>query len=190
MSTADRQAYDEHVALQYAAWLEHTGGVGYIWDEKALHRAGKVAPSALEAWAGPWRNVRPYVATEFRQWIEEHFLERVTFSEWQAVRIQERREAKESQRDYLESSDYCLDRLENWAELNRERDTQIVEARERGATFKELSAATGLTRRALHNVIEKARMVEVSRLIVEAETLTAESADTWRITANDMADAF
>lgn len=190
MSAQDRIDYDTYLAGQYAAWLEHTSGSGYIWDARALARAGRDVPTALDAWRGPWRNVRPYVSTEFRQWVEEHFLDRVTFAEWQAQRIQERRETAETKRDYVESADYCLDRLESWAELNRERDEQICEARERGATFRELSEATGLTRMALHNVIEKARMREVCRLISEAETMTAESAAAWIPSESELAAAF
>ena len=91
MSSQDRIEYAEYLDGQYADWMEHTGGVGYIWYFPALTRAGKPVPAPLDAWRGPWRNVRPYVTTEFRQWIEEHSIARVTFSEWHAERIQARR---------------------------------------------------------------------------------------------------
>lgn len=181
MSSADRTAYSEYVTLEYQKFLDHTGGAGYVWSENRLARVHRTMPPARDAWRGPWRNVRPYVTTEFRQWIEEHWIERLTFSEWQTARIHERREAVESKRDYIESADYCLDRLETWAELNRERDEQICEARERGATFKDLMSATGLTRMTIHNVLERARRAQAGEVIAAAETITAGAAEVERV---------
>jgi lambda repressor-like predicted transcriptional regulator len=45
------------------------------------------------------------------------------------------------------------DELRRWRELCEDRDALIFEARERGASFRELQDATGLSRMALHNVI-------------------------------------
>ena len=56
----------------------------------------------------------------------------------------------------------------------RQGDEQVCEARDRGASFKDLMSATGLSRMALHNVVERARIAELTTaMIAEAESITA-----------------
>lgn len=154
MSADVRESYAGYVVMRLNAFREHAGDTARVWDFPKLVAARRsMRVDEADAFKGPWRNVRPYVTTEFREWVEEYNAERLTFSEWQRARMEEQRAEKSRQRDYMESVEYFTDELVRWAELTRDRDALIVAARERGASFKELMAATGLSRMAIHNVI-------------------------------------
>ncbi|MCI2958235.1 hypothetical protein MN032_11050 [Agromyces atrinae] len=133
-----------------------------MWNLDAWKRTGKKwIPAAEDVFSGPWHTVRPYVTTEFREWVDEYYARRLTFTEWQrearAARVAEAARV----RDYVDSAEFCTDQLEQWAELNARRDALIVDARERGATFAVLQASTGMSRMALHNVIARAARAAV-----------------------------
>lgn len=150
MSAADREQYDAYVQTRLQAFHDFAGFGAFVWRE-GVKRADE------EAFRGPWHVVRPHVSSEFRVWIDEYFAPRLTFSEWQAEAIHSRRAESGRVRDYLDSAAYCTDQLEQWRELTMQRDALIADARERGATFAELMASTGLSRMALHTIVSKAR---------------------------------
>lgn len=172
MSAADRESFAGYVATRLDAFREHAGWSARVWDVDALARARRAGLEDADAFRGPWRTVRPYVSTDFRVWIEEYYAERLTYTEWQAAQIHARREESERQYAYMDSAEYTLDRLEQWAELNRMRDELIADARERGASFAELQAATGLSRMAVHNVITRER-ASVAAPVVTLEPVAA-----------------
>lgn len=154
MSAADRIAYAEYVAGRLRAFHVHAGDTARVWDYgKALAHGRGTKRTDADAFKGPWRVVRPYVTTEFREWIDEHDAERLTFAEWQAVERAARAKRDAEEVEYIESAAFFTDELRRWAELTRDRDALIVAARERGATFRELQDATGLSRMTLHTVI-------------------------------------
>ena len=154
MSAADRQDYAGYVAARLVAFREHAGWSARVWDFGKLKAARKsLTREDGDSFKGPWRTVRPYVTTEFREWVDEYNAERLTFAEWLQVAREVRREQSQRERDYLESVEFMTDELRRWRELCEDRDALIFEARERGASFKDLQDATGLSRMALHNVI-------------------------------------
>lgn len=167
MSTTDRETYAGYVASRLAAFTEHAGDTARVWDFDAMQRARRPFAEDADAFKGPWRDVRPYVTTEFREWIDEYSAERLTCSEWHAAQLDERRQLATRERAYLDSAAYCTDRLERWAELNRERDELIVEARERGASLREIQESTGLSRMAVHNILAWAKLQPQPIAVVE-----------------------
>lgn len=158
---ADRQAFESYVDRMLTAYLEHTGAGGSVWAHHtaALQRrnAGR---DTRDAFAGPWHTVRPYVTQEFRQWIDEYWTPRLTFAEFTALRREERQAERDREREWLDSAAYRLDQLVQWRDFNR--DAAIIEARERGATFAELQAATGMARSSLAAIIAKLQPRELT----------------------------
>lgn len=167
----DRADYRAWLERSYSDWLDHTGGTGYIWDEAALHRARRETPTALDAWRGPWRTVRPYVTTEFRQWIEEHDTSRLTFAEWQTRAKAERAAQSQAVTDWQESAGYCLSELEILHELLKRRGELIYLARERGASWSEVTTTAGLSRMQAHT-LAKGYAATLQQPIVETTIQT------------------
>lgn len=163
---SDVMGWQEYVTLELERFGEHTGGNGRVWDNtpRAVRKlAARRAGSPEEyAFTGPWRTVRPYVTLEFRQWVEEYEgTDRLTLSEWI-----ERDRAARSEVQYLESAAHTLDRLEEIKRLVSERDALIVEGARRGASKTDIARACGLTRQAVHAVINR-----VTVDTVEGDTL-------------------
>jgi hypothetical protein len=112
MSAADREQYDAWVAARLIDFHEHAGMGAFVWKSSYSLAAGGSARGVrgveradADAFRGPWHTVRPYVTTEFREWIEEYNAPRLTFAEWQAEAIHARKRERERARDYLESAE-------------------------------------------------------------------------------------
>lgn len=151
----DRAEYLGYVTAQLAKFREHAGVHSFVWDAAKLQRARRLAPmdtSDEGAFSGPWRVVRNYVTTEFREWVEQYYAERLTFSEWKRRAIEARNDEAQRVRDYLDSSEYCTDRLTELRGLFEQRDELIISARERGASWADIGEAVGLSRAQLHNI--------------------------------------
>lgn len=195
MSVRGFATQEERDRAEYDAWVAaeldrvHTygeAGNGFdVWDSSRLRAAGKVAPDEAEAYAGPWRHVRPYVTQEFRWWVEAYGQPRMTFAEWQARARAERRAEAMRQRDYLDSADYCLHELEMLRELMARRDELIATARERGATWGAITDASGLSRMQAHTVTKAWRAAHADAAPVEA----AEAAGALALTVPDAGEA-
>lgn len=159
MSTAtiaaeDRAGFEMYVERMLAAFAEHTGTDGNVWaHHTSALQARNAGRADADVFAGAWHVVRPYVTQEFRQWVDEYYTPRLTFSQWQAVRRDERESVRSRERDYLESAAYCADELMRWREFDR--DETIREMRRRGASFAEMTAATGLARSTLALIVAK-----------------------------------
>ena len=88
--TPDVETWLGYVAACEAAYAEHTAGNGRVWLETWTG-----AGDFERAWTGNWERVRAAVTPEFRQWVEEYGIERVTLSSW----IQRARAEREAERN-------------------------------------------------------------------------------------------
>lgn len=154
----DREEFAGYVTAQLDAFRQHAGVHSFVWDAAKLQRARHLAPrdtSDEGAYVGAWHVVRAYVTTEFREWVEQYYANRQTFSEWKARAVAERAAAANERASYEMSAAYCTDQLEDLRALIERRDELIVTARERGATWREIGDAIGLGRAQLHNIAAK-----------------------------------
>lgn len=175
---ADREEFAGYVTAQLEAFRQHAGVHSFVWDAAKLTRARHLAPrdtSDAGAYVGAWHVVRAYVTTEFREWVEQYYANRQTFSEWRARAIAERAAAANERASYEMSAAYCTDQLEDLRALVERRDELIVSARERGATWNEIGAAIGLGRAQLHNIAAK----HAATLRAAAVELSAGVPDEW-----------
>lgn len=82
--SADIESWQGYLARMEEDFHEHAGP-SPIW------RDGFTGGTSFErAFVGPWHTVRRHVTTEFREWIEEYYVERVTLTEWISRRRAER----------------------------------------------------------------------------------------------------
>ena len=152
-SRAHVVAWQEYVTLELERFAEHTDGNGRIWQNtphaaRYLERRRAGSPEEY-AFTGPWHVVRKHVTHEFRQWVEEYEeTERLTLS--QHV---ERARSESVARDWLDTSEYVLDRLDEIRRLVAERDALIVEAARRGASKVAIARAAGLARQTVHTIV-------------------------------------
>lgn len=90
--THDVETWQGYVSAMESAYAAHTEGNGRVWLESF-----KGGSSFERAFVGPWHTVRAHVTTEFRQWLEEYGIERVTLTRWiQRARAERAREAEET----------------------------------------------------------------------------------------------
>ncbi|WP_100813031.1 hypothetical protein [Microbacterium lacus] len=162
-SAADLESWRGYLARQESRFYDACGGGTYIWDRAAVDRATRRGKTfrGLDiegAYTGPWHTVRPYVTAEFREWVESDSrgdqIERLTLSEW-VERERVERERVEGERGHLETADYTLSQLREFARMLEWRDTLIREAIERGASKVETAAAVGLTRQQIHTIVTR-----------------------------------
>lgn len=154
----DRIEYAGYVARRLEEFWIHAPGA-FVWKESYSIAKGQVRArlkADSDVFVGPWHAVRPHVTTEFREWIDEYCEERLTFSEWQAAQRHERERERIAREEYEESGDAALDSLDLWRDLAARRDEFIVQARRAGKTYKQLQAATGMSRSALAEVVARA----------------------------------
>jgi hypothetical protein len=156
MDDVDRIAYAGYIERMLTDFRLAHGENAHVWNNELLNTSRRV-PVTLDtsdrgAWRGPWHIARKWVSTEFRVWIDEYQIPRLTFTEWQAEAIATRQAEADREREYTESPDFCLDELQTLRELNARRDELIVTARERGATWATIGEAIGMSRAQLHNV--------------------------------------
>lgn len=132
-SRAQVMAWQDYVSGELDRFAEYTGGTGRVWLETAAatryvdaRRAG--SPEEY-GFTGPWHVVRKHVTREFLQWVEEDELtERLTLSQHVG-----RSRMEAGARDWLDTPEYVLDRLDEIRRLVAERDALIAEAARRGA---------------------------------------------------------
>lgn len=195
LAEIDRREFDAYCATMLAAFREHTGPGGNVWAHhtSALQKrnAGR---DEFDVFAGAWHTVRPYVTQEFRQWIDEYDHEpRLTYSEFVAMRRYERERERSRERDYMESKEYCADRLRDYFEFDR--DALICEMRARGATFAELRHVTGMARSTLAEIVARGDMKRRGETTPPAEIATAATTSRELVTLSDgtvidLAEAF
>ena len=85
----DIESWHGYLARMEEEFYEHAGFAAQIWRMEF-----KGGTSFERAFVGPWHTVRPWVTTEFREWIDEYDVERVTLTEW----IRRRRAEREIER--------------------------------------------------------------------------------------------
>lgn len=93
----DRETYAGYLAEMESRFADHTAGNGRVWLQSAPWG------SFGAAFRGTWGSVRRYVTPEFRQWVEEYGVDRLTFSQWQETARREReREALSAEITWVE----------------------------------------------------------------------------------------
>jgi hypothetical protein len=150
----DREMFAGYVAEQLTAWETfNAGGNTHIWDTRKIAAADRRHYPRPEdttdqgAWAGPWHNVRPFLTTEFVDYMQGGYTEtRQTFSQWRARAAAERDAVTYERAQYEESAEYATDQLADIRDTNRRRDALIVTAWERGASMRDLQESTGMSR--------------------------------------------
>lgn len=175
----DREQFAGYVSNELAKFRDHAGVHSFVWDAEKLSRARRLAPmdtSDEGVFVGPWRVVRNYVTTEYREYVEQYFASRLTFTEWKARAIAERAAESQRQNDYLDSADYCTDQLLDLRALFERRDELIVTARERGASWNEIAEAIGLSRAQLHNIATR-HAVKLRVAVADVEQSVADAWD-------------
>lgn len=179
---ADREAYLGYVTAELAKFREHAGVHSFVWDAEKLQRARRLAPmdtSDEGVFVGPWRVVRSYVTTEYREYVEQYYASRMTFSEWKARAVAERAAEAQRQSDYLDSAEYCTDSLADLRSLFERRDELIVTARERGASWGDIGDAIGLSRAQLHNIATR-HAVKMRNAVASVEQhVSSVNEDVW-----------
>jgi hypothetical protein len=114
---------------------------------------------------GPWATVRPYLREEVRHMVEAGTLTRWTVTQWLAAQSAERaaEEADEgSIRDHLSDLAYIRDMYPRRGEI-------IERARLAGASWKDIQAATGLSRAQANKVLDA--HVRAGRVVPDAEVV-------------------
>jgi hypothetical protein len=173
----DRIAYAGYVQARLEDFWQHAGHNAFVWDFAKLQHAPCRPRDTSDAGAfkGPWRNVKNYVTTEFREWVDEYYAERKTFAEWRAERVEERRVQAIRDAETLDSAGYKLGELALLRDLLDRRDDIIMGARERGATWADIARAAGLSRQQLHNIAVKHR----ATFTIAREELAGGVPDDW-----------
>lgn len=92
----DRETWLGYVARMEEEFHEHAGYGAQVW-----RMSWQGLGDFERAFRGPWTQIREYVTTEFREWIEEYDVERVTISEWRERQRAEREAEKNSFEDWL-----------------------------------------------------------------------------------------
>lgn len=151
----DRAAWEAWCAAELSK-LDTAGPVGSginAWDDNRIHRAmvaGKRIPGFVDSpqgpYAGPWHIVKHWASEEFREYVEREGHPRFTWKEWRERAAAEREALEEDERAYSEDVARPLERLEDWRALHDARGQIIADARERGATWADITAASGLSR--------------------------------------------
>jgi hypothetical protein len=177
----DRESFAGYVADQIRRWEDYNdNGNTHIWDTRKLaaadarHFPRPADTSDAGAWAGAWHTVRPFLTTEFADYIIGGMRERLTFSDWKLRAIAERDAENANVKEYLESAEYATEQLEDLRGLLGRRDSLIVTAWERGASMREIMAASGLGRSQLSNI--RSSYSRAARLIVDAAEIAARDA--------------
>lgn len=185
----------ERDRADYAAWIagqleriHNYGGAGFdVWDRSKLRRAGlSESREDAEAFRGPWRTVRPYATQEFLWWVEAQGEPRYTFSEWQARARAERDAEAHKVREWLDSAGYCLSELEVLRDMLARRDELIATARERGAAWADITAASGLSRMQAHTVAK----AHAARVQSPQQVAPAEPGPEWRVLDGELVEVF
>lgn len=98
---ADLEAWRGYLARLEAEYAEHTGENGRVWLESFTGGS-----SFERAFTGPWSHIRAHVTTEFRQWIEEYDVERLTLSQWVVRQRADREKERLEYLDWLDSQPF------------------------------------------------------------------------------------
>lgn len=160
---ADRASYDEWRALQVLAY-EATGATYWFDVNKELRMARRGSHAPADAFTGPYWAVKPYLTAEAIEWFEVAGNDRFTFTDWQ--RLERERRAAEAEFDAEESDP--LRTLEYLRDAMQRRGALIVEARESGASWADVCAATGLSRMQA-STIAKATMRSAELVPVQSD---------------------
>jgi hypothetical protein len=163
----DWLGYVTATLAEYNAYSNHASPWSDRYPLTAIPRSLRAIVNGfpVDGFAGAWHVVRKYAAPEFVRFFEGEMRERITFAEWRerATAVRERDAMQEL--DYLESSEYCLDRLADLRELLAIRDELIMSARARGATWSAIGTAVGLSRAQLHNVATRHTPIAAPQLL-------------------------
>lgn len=147
----DRADWEAWVSAQLAR-IEHYGAEGNgfdVFDQSKMRAANRWFTSE-DAYRGPWRSIRPYVTREFLWWIEAEGQPRITLQEWRTRARKERARRASEVATWHESADFSLSELAMLRDLLARRDEIIATARDRGASWRAICEAAGLSRMQAH----------------------------------------
>lgn len=142
-------------------------------------------PEELAAFSGAWHTIANHVTGEFKQWVEEErATERLTLTQFaERYRAESRRAA------WQDSAEAALQELELLAARIASRDNLIREASMKGAPVTEIARAIGMSRQAVHGVInrvieadERERLEVAAAFVADAEA-RAYDVDPWAVDA-------
>ncbi len=97
----DVEAWHGYLSRMAAEWSEHTAGESYVWAPEWQGSA-----TFERAFVGAWQNIRGKVTREFRQWIEEGDVERITITTWIARARADRERERIEWEDWLDSQPF------------------------------------------------------------------------------------
>jgi hypothetical protein len=137
----DRLSYDSWVAQQIVLY-ESTGCTAWFDSSKALRLKNKNRHSQppRDAFTGAYWAAKPWLTQEAIDWFEVQCMPRYTFSEWRGL------EAVQRAQELEEETHGPLDQLAYIRQLEQSKGEVICEARVAGASWDEITRATGLSR--------------------------------------------
>jgi hypothetical protein len=179
----DREEYRAWVAGQ-VRYVEETLRID-VWNSAALARAGKRVQDTGDAWQGYWPTVRPYCTTEFVEAVEQGVIRRMTLTDWRQMMGREREAVAveadgEEGRDALRTLAYIRDWYSQRGEL-------VMRARAAGIPWREIQAATGLSRPQVNRLgLEYTRALE--RDAMAADAAVVDAVEALDVSATDWAE--
>lgn len=141
----DRATWAAYRATEEDAWQSR--GNTFWFDSMMITRARnrRVAPP-VDAYVGPYWQVKPYLTGEAVHWFEVEQRPRYTFQAWRELRAAQREAEAEAEREAARTA--AVDLLAYGRELQARRGALILEARAAGIAWAEIAEATGLSRQA------------------------------------------
>jgi predicted XRE-type DNA-binding protein len=185
LAERDTLAFEDYAYAELEKFHAHNApGYADVWDSLALNTARErfqptpTDTEEVDAWAGRWKTIRPWLTNEFITWMEEHagITSRLTLSEWRVEAVKRRRMDGDYEGDYQDTPEFIIEQLESLRDSLKIRDELIVTAWERGQTMAQIQAATGLGRSQL-SVIRGTHERALADTVRAAETATREAAE-------------
>lgn len=142
----DREQWEAYVRGE----LARIADAGFdVFDSAKLRKAHRTVRDDLDAWRGPWRNVRAVATQEFIWHVENYGGSRITWQDWQSRRRAERDREREAAAD----PEQALRSLELMRDLMSRRGEMFAELRAAGIPWATICEASGMSRMQAHTIL-------------------------------------